>query len=139
MKVLTRRLLQDRRGSTALEFAIVGSPFILLLLFIVAGGLMLWAKSALQIAASQTARCVAIGSLDCTDATAYATGLLNTWGAGNLLPTVNVTVLTGQTCSFTVGHYAMVTISAGIGPVGQIIPGMSSATMNSTACFPSAI
>jgi Flp pilus assembly protein TadG len=137
MTMAPRSLLNDRRGSTALEFAIVGSPFILLLLFIVGGGMLLWAKSAMQIAAAQTARCVAIGSLDCTDRTAYATGVLQQWGVANILPSVVVSVQTGQTCSFTAGHYASVTLTAAAGPVGQVIPGMSNATMTSTACFPS--
>lgn len=132
-----RSLLNDRHASTTLEFAIVGLPFLLLLLFIIGGGILLWAKSAMQMAAAQTARCVAIGSLDCTDRTAYAMGVLQNWGVANILPSVSVSVQTGQTCSFTAGHYASVTLTAAAGPVGQIIPGMSNATMTSTACFPS--
>lgn len=59
----------DIRGATAVEFAFIASPLILMLLGIVDGGRMLWTQNALQYAVEQAARCAAVNSTTtCTPA-----------------------------------------------------------------------
>lgn len=66
---MTRSLGTDRDGATAVEFALI-APVLLLIVGAVLGlGLAFWTRSALQQAATETARCVAIGSPDCSRAT----------------------------------------------------------------------
>ncbi len=131
--------LRDRRGSVSLEFAVVAIPFVVLMMLIVGASMLFWSKSVLQMAAARTARCVAIGSLDCTYPTPYVNAMLADWGVGGLLPSVVVTVATGQTCGLAVGHYASVSITTPSGSAGAIAPGFSGVVLNATACHPSGI
>ena len=57
-----RRLADDRRGLTALEFGLVAVPLVLLLLAVVQIGAAVRIKSALQYATARAARCAAIRS-----------------------------------------------------------------------------
>lgn len=130
------RLVWERRASASLEFAFVALPFMLVMFSIIAGGMLLWAKNAVQLTATQTARCVAIGSLDCVDPTAYAKALLSTWGVSSALPAISVTVTTGATCGTSVGHYVAVTITGASGALGQMVPGLAGTDLVANACYP---
>ena len=134
---LRRGVLGDERGTAAIEFAIIGMPVVMLFLFIFAGALLLWSKCALNAAAMQTARCVAINSLDCSDTTGYATTLLSNWGVGNIVPDTTVSVQTGQLCGLSAGHYAMVTLTTTPKSMSSLIPQLSGLTISVTACYPS--
>jgi Flp pilus assembly pilin Flp len=136
---LWRGLRRDRRGVTSLEFAIVGSGLIAILMFITVGSLMLWASSALQVAATQTARCVAIASPRCADPSSYATGLLSAWGVSGVIPHLTVTTSYAQTCNVTAGHYVSVSIVSGSGQVTSTIPGLDAVSLSATACFPTGV
>lgn len=131
--------LRDQRGSVSLEFAVVAMPFVVLMMLIVGASMLFWSKSVLQMAAARTARCVAIGSLDCTYPTPYVNAMLADWGVGGLLPSVVVTVATGQTCGIAVGHYTSVSITTPSGSAEAIAPGFSGVVLNATACHPSGI
>lgn len=131
-------LLADRRAVVTLEFGLVGSAFIGLILFILGAGLVLWAKGTIQMAASETARCTAIASLDCTDPQAYAASVIGKWGAGGILPPISVSVLSGATCNGTVGRFSMVTISTTMPGIWEIAPALSNAILSATACYPTA-
>jgi Flp pilus assembly protein TadG len=82
-----QRLRQDQRGATSLEFASVSAGLVAILMFITGGSMMLWASSALQVAATQTARCVAIGSPRCADPAGFAAGILAGWGVSGFFRT----------------------------------------------------
>jgi len=131
--------LRERGGSVTLEFALVAVPFCILMMSILGGSMLFWAKSVLQMTAAQAARCVAIGSLDCTDVSSYVSGKLTGWGVGVILPTVTVAVATGQTCGLGVGHYASVSISTPSSSVEAIAPGFSGIMLSATACHPSSL
>ncbi|MBL6618121.1 MAG: pilus assembly protein [Alphaproteobacteria bacterium] len=55
------RLLRDRRGATAVEFAIVAAPFFALLIAILETALMFFAQQVLQTATTQSARLIMTG------------------------------------------------------------------------------
>ncbi|MBC7799808.1 MAG: hypothetical protein H7Z10_04235 [Gemmatimonadaceae bacterium] len=117
--------------------AFVAVPLLSIVFAIVGGGMLLWAKAAAQIAAAQTARCVAIGSTECVDPAAYARALLTKWGRSSLLPEAEVVVEAGSTCGSNVGHYADVTVTAPAGALGDMVAGLSGTSLVARACYPS--
>ena len=66
-----RKSWSDRSGATAVEFAVVIGPFILLLLGSIEFGRALWSRQALQEVATIAARCAAIPQPACANMTAY--------------------------------------------------------------------
>jgi pilus assembly protein Flp/PilA len=58
---LFRRFRADRRGVTAIEFAFLGGPFILLMVMIVETAMLFWSRQVLQEATSQVSRAVLTG------------------------------------------------------------------------------
>lgn len=122
-----------RRGETALEFAIVGALFVLLLLAPVEGGLMVWTASALQVAATETARCAGIGS--CSNPQAFAANVANTWIGPSAVSTANVTVTNTTTCNKASGNFVTVTITASIWSGAMLSP-LLVPSQTASACFP---
>jgi len=60
------KLLAERRGTAAVEFAIVSLPLLAVSLGAVDLGLILWTQSALQAVAADAARCGAISGSACS-------------------------------------------------------------------------
>lgn len=136
---MTRRsnsLCRDAGGATTIEFALVSFPFLALVLFILACGLVIWGKSTLQMVAAQTARCLAIDSTDCTDEADYAFGLLSKWGVAGFIPAITVDVDPAATCNSTVGHFVSVTITATAGDPGAASSSLMGLVLSATACHP---
>ena len=134
-----RRLWSERDGSVLLEFAIVSSALVMILFFIVGLGLTLWAKAALQAAASQTARCLAIQSPLCANPQNYASSLVNDWGAAGITGTLSVTPQLNTTCNNAVGRFSAVTVTGTQNLVQSISPSLSGVVLSATSCYPSAI
>ncbi len=124
-----------RRGETALEFALIGWIFILLLLAPIEVGLMTWTGSALQATAAQTARCVAIGGASCANPQAYAVNLAKLWIGANAITASDVTVATTATCNSATGSFAKVTITASIWS-GTLLSPIAVGSQTASACFP---
>ena len=61
----TARLIEDSRGATAVEFAIIAPVFFLLLFGAIEGGQMLWTQNALQYAVEQAGRCAIFNKATC--------------------------------------------------------------------------
>jgi len=66
-------LFSDRRGATAVEFALILPPFLLLLLGVVEFGRALWTQSALHFAVEEAARCATVDATNCATATQVKT------------------------------------------------------------------
>ncbi|MGH7041447.1 MAG: TadE/TadG family type IV pilus assembly protein [Acetobacteraceae bacterium] len=135
IRIARHRLRADRRGETALEFALVGGVFFLLLLAPIELGLMIWTGSALQQVAAQTARCVAIGSSQCTSPQTYAVGLASKWVGSNAINSNSVTAAHTPTCNNATGNFEKVTITSSIW-AGAFISPLAGTTQVATACFP---
>ncbi len=135
MNAIRTRFRKDRRGETALEFAIVGVLFVLLLLAPVEAGLMIWTGSSLQVAAAQAARCAAIGSNQCTTPQSYAASLANQWIGPGTVSASDVTVSNTTTCNSATGHFVQVTITASIW-AGAMLAAIDAPSQTATACFP---
>jgi len=138
---LRARLGADRRGETALEFALVGGLFVLLLLAPIELGLMIWTGSSLQQVAEQTARCAAIGSSLCSGANtpqSFAVNLASKWVGPNAITAADVTPkqTAGTGCNnATTGNFEQVTITSSIW-AGALISPLAGTTQQAVGCFP---
>ena len=129
-----RRLHRDRRGEAALEFAIVGTLFVLLLLAPAELGLMVWTGSALQGVAEQTARCAAIGS--CANPSSFAVALAAKWIGSGAITAQDVSVQhSSTTCGTASGNFLTVSIT-GSTWVGAWVAPLQGGVQKVTACFP---
>lgn len=136
MRALCCTLHHDRKGTAALEFAMLGSALTLFLCSMVLLSFLLWTKGVVQMAAWRTARCATVSAPACTIPSTYVASLLSAWGVSGFIPTVSVTVQPGSTCSTTTGHYTMVTVKGNMR--ASILSSLSGSVLSATACYPSA-
>jgi Flp pilus assembly protein TadG len=129
------RLVADRRGATALEFALAGGVTVLLLMGTIELGLLWWDESGLEVAAAATARCTALGS--CADPAAFAVSTVSDWTATNLLASDGVEVRSGVPCPSGNGTstFATATLTSSSSP-GGLVPPFSGMRLSASACFP---
>ncbi len=128
-------LAHDARATTALEFAMVGSVLMILLLGGINLGLMTWTLATLQSVAAQTARCVAIGSSACSNAKQYAVTLATGTLGSAMITTANVKVTSATTCLNASGSFEVVAITASTWS-GQIAFPLTARSQTVTACYP---
>jgi Flp pilus assembly protein TadG len=155
--MIRKWLRRGARGATAVEFAIVGWMLCIVTFALIEVGVMWWLKSGMQLTASMTARCGAMGytyntsNFLCTNtsttqnyAVNYALGNLGNngnvvWLVANMIITNSVTVygpVTNSTyCHNAVGNYFAVSISSSFfanwpPPLGNI------ASLSASACYP---
>ncbi len=148
----------DRRGATAIEFALVSLTLCAVTLGIVETGLVLWARTGLVVVAAATARCGAIGltnsSSTCgtasqtqtyavtsatTGGTASNGSYIVGWGLPVSIGTSNVTITTssaGSCGGVTItGTYYQVDLTASITfPLLPVFQDLNS--MFVTGCYP---
>lgn len=118
-------LLSDRRGTTAIEYAIILPALLLFLLGIMDTGRLLWTYSTLYRAAEAAARCGAVNVTDCASTTQIRNqAVAAAWGL-----TVDASAFTvaNQSCGMQVSATYSFTFT---------IPGFSAITLNPTACHP---
>jgi Flp pilus assembly protein TadG len=100
MRKLSRELRRTRRAVAALEFALLSVPLMLLVFGVIEFGRLLWTQQALQMTASEAARCVGIlanscssgGSYSSANTTSYIETVASSWGitltSSNISPPV---------------------------------------------------
>lgn len=66
--------VKARDGGTAVEFAMVAVPFLLVLLGIFEFGRIVWTREALQMVAGEAARCMGVLNSACAVSGAYSAG-----------------------------------------------------------------
>jgi Flp pilus assembly protein TadG len=130
-----RRLSQDRRAATALEFALVGGIFLPLCLAIFDAGLLLWTQAALQSTADLTARCAALSSPNCTNVQQYAVTNAGNWVFAGIISSVNVTPAPAVVC-VTHQNFMKVTISCPFWAGTVLPPPLNGKTLTAVAYFP---
>lgn len=134
---LLRRFRRDAGGASAVEFAMVAPLLIAVIIFMIEGGRFLWAKQAVQEAASLSARCIAIGSKGCeTPVNARAFAMARAAKMGITAPLESFTVSTDQTCNGMTEMNRVVVDVPFNSPVGSLVPGFPS-HVTAEACFPS--
>jgi Flp pilus assembly protein TadG len=134
-----RRLACDKDGAVAVEFALVAPTFLMFIFLILDGGRMMFAKQSLNEVATATARCIAVKSTGCTDATsAQSWAITRGLARDNLaLVAANVTILPSTTCN-GVSSMSKATISVAWkrGAMALLPQSVAPATLTSIACFP---
>ena len=144
-----RRRRGRRAGSSSVEFALISATLMISCVGSIDLGLLLWSQEVLELAATDTARCVALGASPCTNAASYAVGLTTQYGFSGMVTTANnnVWVATNAACNSTranpvSGANAVVTITesywatylSAFEPVAILLGGSTERTV--TACYP---
>lgn len=134
-----RALAASTAGATAVEFAMIALALMLFTFGVIELGRMLWTWQVLQSTAIDTARCVAIGSSQCSNGATYAVSIASQRGVGTLT-TSNVTVTSTSTtnCSGVSGitNFTTVNITFTYKPLlANFIP-TPSGGLTAKACFP---
>ena len=117
--------LTDRRGVTALEFAIVAPFFLTLVLGMMYGSYMLFSSNALQYAAQEGARCASVNPTKCPNGASAKTYAMSRY-AGFGKPTFTHSV---KECGNSID--ATLTYSWNIALFSSSTP------LSASACFPS--
>jgi len=134
----TWRLHRERRGATAVEFAIIAAVLLPLLFGTPDLGLLMWTDNALQSTAALTARCVALSSSLCSANPAqYAVTTAESWILPNIITTAEVTINSAATsCNGTTGAFVTVAISSSYWAANILPPPFSATTLHVSSCFP---
>lgn len=133
-----RRLLSDRRGVTAVEFALVAPVFLMFMFLIIDGARAVWTYQALQEVATNSARCAALGVTGCkTSADVQSYAVARAAASGVKLTAAAVTLTNAATCSSVAGMTKVAISSAYQGASTKLLPS-SVTTLNTESCFPTA-
>jgi Flp pilus assembly protein TadG len=139
---MRRRL--GKSGSSAVEFALVMTPFIALMFVVVEYGRAYYTRNALQQLAQATARCMAVLNASCQDGSgnysASATGnYVQTGATARLIPvpTGQVVLNRSATCGGISG-FSQVTL---VSPFSTVVPTIlttlgASTNLQAVACYP---
>ena len=143
---MSRRLIQagaSRSGASAVEFALVVFPLMLVIFGVVEFGRAMWTREALQETAIAGARCLGVLNSNCATGraysasatTAYVQTVARAWGID--LPGTSVSLDRNATCAGVSGfssvsiNYTFQTVTPGLlGPLSGGVP------LSATACFP---
>ena len=118
---------RDRRGASAVEFAITAPVFLALVIGVVEGGLLLWTQFGLQYGSEAAARCASINTATCNTSAQTASYAANQ-ALGLSVPSTAFTVST-HSCGNQISAsypYTFYTLLAGAPTV----------TLKARACFP---
>ena len=139
---MIKRFSRDRRGSSAVEFALLVIPFLLLLFAVLEYGRLMWSRNAIQQIASETARCMGIAGPNCVDsAGTYSDtrtrALIAQRAATYSVPGPSATLSRTATCSGVSG-FSQATLTT---TFVTVVPGLLAALaggieLSATACFP---
>jgi Flp pilus assembly protein TadG len=140
------RFGRDRRGATAVEFAAVLGPLLILIFGVFEYGRLLWTREALQETATAGARCMGMsatscasgGSYNATSTGTYLKSQATNWGL--TLTDANISLNNNNTCAgvSTPNGFSSVTITY---TFQSIVPSLltslnTSPVLTNTACFP---
>lgn len=142
-RAVLARLLRDRRGTGAVEFALVAVPLVALLLGSVEVARVLWTQTALERTAISSARCIGIrggacsaeGVYDAAAAVAFVTAEAAGWGLA--LSAADIAVTDNASCGGQPGQSGVTLTSDNFSPLPFVATMMgASQTMSASACFP---
>ena len=132
------RLLSDRRGVTAVEFALVAPVFMMFMFLIIDGARIVWTYQTLQEVATNSARCAALGVTGCKTSGEVQTYAVNRAAASGVpLAAAAVTLTPAATCSSVAGMTKVAIASSYQGATTKLLPS-SVSTLTTESCFPTA-
>jgi Flp pilus assembly protein TadG len=131
----------DTAGATAVEFALVILPFLLMVFGSIEVARLMWTRNALQQLSIKGARCMALNSSACA-----VTGTFNTAAtlsyiesaaaaAGISLADGNITLNSSATCAGVSG-VSQVSIAYGFQTAVPLVTSFVGQTIDVTACYP---
>jgi Flp pilus assembly protein TadG len=133
-----RDLLQARRGTVAVEFALLAIPFLMLSFGIIECARLIWTDEVLEAAAALGARCTGVQAASCDttdDAKSYIVSVASGWNVKLTVAEVSVNATTG-TCGGVAG-FSTVTITYTYQTlVPDLITAFANIPMTVQACFP---
>jgi Flp pilus assembly protein TadG len=133
-------------GATAVEFAAVLGPLMILIFGVFEYGRLLWTREALQETATAGARCMGMSATSCASGGTYSSsntdtyieGLATNWGV--TLTAADISLNSSTTCAgvTAANGFSTVTITY---TFQSIVPSLITSltggtTLTSTACFP---
>lgn len=136
-------LYRNRRGVTAVEFAILALPLFMLAFGTLEFGRALWVREGLEMSAIEGARCIGIlesscassGSYSSANATTYIENLAGGWGI--TLTSANLTLTNNSTNSWCSGLTEVTITYTFQSPVAALISALSNGlSLSGHACFP---
>ena len=126
MRALHTRICSDERGTTAVEFAIVGPVFILLLIGILYLCMCLAVAGSMHYAVEEGARCASVRTLVCSDQTSTISYTQSHYFGPSALPTF--TYNPAAACGHSVNASISYVVDLGLRQI--TVP------ITATACFP---
>ena len=126
---------RDRRGTSALEFALVVPVFLVLVMASINLCLLLYANGTLHYTVDSAARCMSVRTTVCTSPGATQTWALNHYQGPGVNPTFTATAAStcyGTTAGIDTGSKVTGTATFKINGVIFQIP----VTMTATSCYP---
>ena len=141
--MMWRRFARHEGGASALEFALLAVPLLLIIVGTIEYGRALWTQQAMQSLAIATARCIGVSQSQCTTSGSYSSTKTNTYliaeaaKLGVALQTTNITINASTTCQSVTG-FATVGISyTFVSAVPAFITALAiGPTLRASACFP---
>jgi len=126
-----------QRGTTAVEFAAVVGPLLMLMFAVMEYGQLFWAQEGLQETAIAGERCVGLGSTSCTNATAFIQTEALKWSL--TLPSSGITVNASTTCGGVAG-FSQVSLTYTFQSIMPQFLNLTSTgtTLTASSCFPTA-
>ncbi len=142
MRRKSTSLRHDRSGASAVEFALVLMPLLMLAFGVIEYGRLLWTKQALQQTAIAGARCMGIlqsscasgGSFSSTNTTSFIQQVASGWGIS--VPSTGVTLNHSATCGGETGFSQVSLALTFTSVIPKIVLLVGGENLTATACFP---
>jgi hypothetical protein len=141
------RVLRERDGTAAIEFAFVAPLFLMLLFGTVEFGRLFWTKVALQEAALAGAHCIAVaqgklpdgscvsgGSHGSSATQSYVQVVGSQWGI--TLSTTDIPLSANANCGGTTGFSEVTIISSFTSAAAKLITPPGTVVFSANACYP---
>jgi Flp pilus assembly protein TadG len=134
--MMRTRLWQDRRGGTAVEFALIAPAFLSMIFLGIEGGRMIWMEQALKDVAFATARCMSVDGINCATSAQQKSFGVTRAGLSNIAITAGDVVIDANVVCDSNSNQNRVTVSKAFNsPVAGLFPAVPT-TVSAYACFP---
>jgi Flp pilus assembly protein TadG len=139
-----RAFFAARGGASAMEFALLALPMLLLLLSVLEFGRLQWTRNAVEEVAAAGARCIGLNAVNCSDngsPRVYSANKSISFmvvGASNWMINVaasDIVISTSATCQ-GLTNFVQVTINHQFNSGLLSLAGISNYPMSSVACYP---
>lgn len=138
-----RQFARHDGGASALEFALLAVPLLLMIVGTIEYGRALWTQQAMQSLAIATARCIGVSQSECTSSGSYSSTKTNTYliaeaaRLGVALQSTNISVNAATSCQGVAGFATVAINYTFVSAAPAFITAMVlGPTLKANACFP---